>query len=64
VESATNRLWVLMKFQGKTRKYANKDHKVLHLATDDLTIYSEFKQNYPTWNIDLIESEQEATNLG
>ncbi|GEM_PF-3163677 len=58
-EKGGNRVKVLLLFGAKTRKYANKEHKVLHVATDDMTIYSEFKTNYPTMNLDLIETEEE-----
>jgi hypothetical protein len=61
-EKGGNRTKVLLFFMAKARKYANQDQKVLHLATDDLTTYSEFKQNYPAWNVDVIESEGEPTS--
>lgn len=58
-EKGGNRVKVLLMFSAKTRKYANKEHKVLHMATDDLTIYSEFKTNYPTMNLDLLETTED-----
>jgi molybdopterin converting factor small subunit len=53
---------VLLKFLSKSRKFANKEHKVLRLATDDLTTYSEFKQQYPRMNVELLEESQENLN--
>lgn len=58
-ETGGNRVKVLLLFMAKTRKYANPDHKVLHVATDDLTTYSEFKTNYPNMLLDLLETEEE-----
>ncbi len=58
-ESGRNRTIVLLNFLRKSRKFANKEHKVLRLATDDLTTYSEFKQQYPKMNVELLEESRE-----
>ncbi len=49
---------VLLSFMWDARKYADKDHKVLRLTTDDLTVFSELKQHYPTLNIELLEEAE------
>ncbi len=52
-----NRRLGLLTFMGKISRYANKGHRVLYFATDDITVYSEFKQQYPAMNIGLLEKE-------
>ncbi len=53
-----NRTKVLLSLMWDARKYADKDHKVIHITTDDMTVYSELKQHYPTWNIELLEETE------
>ncbi len=56
---------VLLSFMWDVRKYADKDHKVIRITTDDITVYSELKQHYPTWNMELLgEAESEAQPAG
>jgi hypothetical protein len=60
-----NKTKVLLSFMWEARKYADKDHRVLRLTTDDMTIYSELKQHYPTWNVELLEeSESDSIPAG
>jgi hypothetical protein len=54
-KDGNNRTKTLLSFMWDARKYADKDHKVLRLTTDDLTVFSELKQHYPTLNIELLE---------
>ncbi len=65
VKEGVNKTKVLLSFMWEARKYADKNHKVVRLVTDDMTVYSELKEHYPTWNIELLEdSEPEAQPAG
>ncbi len=65
VKEGSNRTKVLLSFMWDARKYADKDHKVVRLVTDDMTVYSELKQHYPALNIELLEeAEPEAQPAG
>ncbi len=63
-KDGANRTKTLLYFMWEAKKYADKDHKVLRLSTDDMTIFSELKQHYPTWNIDLLEAESDTSPEG
>jgi pimeloyl-CoA synthetase len=52
---------VLLSFMWDARKYADKNHKILRLTTDDMTVYSELKQHYPTLNVELLEETESSS---
>jgi hypothetical protein len=60
-KDGNNRTKTLLSFMWDARKYADKDHKVLRLTTDDLTVFSELKQHYPTWNVELLEETESGS---
>ncbi len=62
-EQGTHQKVVLMKFMAKAVKYANKDHKVLNVATDDLATYGALKGAYPEMNVNVIENYGENSGV-
>lgn len=51
-----NRVATLLGFYAAVRKYANKEHKILKLSSDDPTVLSEFGKKNPELHMELLES--------
>ena len=60
VEKKGSRVPTLLSFMKATRKYANQDHKVLKLSSDDPTVLTEFGSHYPNIHMELLEPEKDA----
>lgn len=52
-----NRVATLFSFMQAARKYANKDHKVIRLLTDDTTTLTEFSARYPAMSVEFLSKE-------
>jgi hypothetical protein len=61
-KKGNNRVATLLGFYAAVKKYANKEHSILKLSSDDPTILTEFGQRYPDIHMELLESSSSSSS--
>ncbi|MGA2876076.1 MAG: hypothetical protein ABSE82_11135 [Nitrososphaerales archaeon] len=59
-KSGSNRVRTLFSFMRATRKYANENHRVVKVSSDDQTILAEFAGMHPNMQIELLDGKSDV----
>lgn len=63
-KKGANRVATLLSFYKDSRRYANKEHSLLKVSSDDATVLAEISSKSPSTLLDYIDPEKkEATQI-